>query len=84
VFGIVFIVFAGVAAFINYEINKILGAPTNYIAYNIIASMLPFLVAAVLSFAVAALSSQATKSATEKETEKQESETQASSEETPT
>jgi large-conductance mechanosensitive channel len=84
VFGIVFIVFAGVAAFINYEVNKILGAPANYIAYNIIGSMLPFLVAAVLSFAVAALSSQATKSAAEKETEKQESETQAASEETPT
>ena len=62
--------------------------PTSFIEYNVIASMLPFLVSAVLSFAVAALSSQAAKSAAEKETEKQESETQpkpqAASEETPT
>ena len=89
-FGIASIVFTGLAAYVNYQIIKLLypAAPTNFIEYNIIATMLPFLLAVVLSFAVAALSSQAAKSAAEKETEKQESETQpkpqAASEETPT
>jgi TRAP-type C4-dicarboxylate transport system permease small subunit len=89
VFGIIFIVFTVLSALMNYELNKVLyapGVPASLFYYNMIVAMLPFLLAAVLSFVVAALGSQATKSAAEKE--KQESETQpkpqAASEETPT
>ena len=71
------IVFVGLAAYVNYQVIKLLypGAPTNFIEYNIIAAILPFLLAVVLSFTVAALSSKATKSVAEKETETQKTET---------
>ena len=75
VFGIVFIVFTVLAAVINYELSKVLyeaAAPASLFTYSVLTAMLPFLVAAVFSFVVAALSSQAAKSADEKETEAQE------------
>jgi large-conductance mechanosensitive channel len=77
-FGIVSIVFVGLAAYINYQVTKLLypGAPMNFVEYNIIAAMLPFLLAVVLSFTVVAFSSQATKAVAEKETEPQKTETQ--------
>jgi large-conductance mechanosensitive channel len=77
--GIVFIVFTVLAGFINYQIDKLAytsAAPANFIDYTIFAAMLPFLVFAVLSFVVAALSSQAAKSAAEKEPEAQKTKTQ--------
>ena len=79
VFGIVFIVFTALAAVINYEFSKVLyesAAPASLFTYTILIAMLPFLVAAVLSFTVYALSSHAAKSEAEKETETQEKETQ--------
>jgi len=86
VFGIIFTVFTVLAAVINYELNKVLyvpGTPASLFEYNVLTAMLPFLLAAVLSFVVAALGSQAAKSAQEKETETQ-PKPQAASEETPT
>lgn len=77
--GIVFIVFTVLAGFINYEIDKLLyssAAPASFIDYTILAAMLPFLVFAVLSFVVVALSSRAIKSEAEKEPEAQEKEIQ--------
>ena len=85
--GIVFIVFTVLAGVINYELNKILGQveaiPTSYIETSILTAMLPFLVAAVLSFATAFLISRAIKSEAEKETETQPKK-DADLEETPT
>ena len=77
--GIVFIVFTVLAGFINYEIDKLAyssAAPASFIGYTIFAAMLPFLVFAVLSFVVVALSSRAIKSEAEKEPEAQEKEIQ--------
>ena len=50
-------------------------APASLFEYNILTAMLPFLLAAVLSFIVVALSSQEEKSSAEKETEIQKKET---------
>lgn len=77
--GIVFIVFAGLAALINYELNSVLytsAAPTSVFVYSILTTMLPFLLAAVISFLVVALSSQEEKSAAKKEPKTQKTETQ--------
>jgi large-conductance mechanosensitive channel len=79
VFGIVFAVFTVLAAVINYEFSKAAyepGAPASIFTYSYLAAMLPFLVAAVLSFTVYALSLHAAKSAAEKEPEAQEKQMQ--------
>ena len=47
-------------------------APASLFIYNVLIAMLPFLLAAVISFLVFALSSQEEKSANAKETETQE------------
>ena len=75
--GIVSIVFVALASYINYQTIKLLypGAPMNFVEYNIVGTMLPFLFAVVISFLVAAYSLQASKPATE-EMEPQVTETQ--------
>jgi hypothetical protein len=67
----VFIVFSGLTAYLTYQENKILGAPSNYNELSTIAAMLPTLLAAVISFTVAAFTMRAKKSEAEKETEPQ-------------
>jgi len=76
--GIAFIVFAGLAALTNYELNKIMytsEAPASLFVYNIFTSILPYLLGAVISFIVVALASHEETSATKKETEIQKEET---------
>ena len=58
VFGIVFVVFAAFAAFLEYEMwSYQYGnlAPSGFIQVTILTAMLPFLMLAVLSFVVSAL-----------------------------
>ena len=77
-FGVVFVVFAGLAALINYELNQVMytsAAPASLFEYSILTEMLPFLLAAVISFIVVVLSSKEAKAAAEKETEMQKKET---------
>jgi large-conductance mechanosensitive channel len=72
-------VFAGLAALINYEFNQVYytsAAPASLIEYSVFATMLPFLLAAVVLFAVAALSSREAKSAAKKEPKTQKTEAQ--------
>ena len=86
VFGVVFIVFAVIAGVINYQMDKLQYSsqvPMSFIDYSVIAAMLPFLVAAVISFVVVVLSPQDAKSAEEKEPETQTT-LETSTEETPT
>jgi hypothetical protein len=80
VFGIVFIVFSGLVAIINYELDTTLytsAAPAIFIGLSILIAMLPFIISAVLSFAMAAFISHTIKSKAGKETETQKTETQA-------
>ena len=77
VFGIVFIVFSGFAAIINYEIYTTLytsAAPVIFVVMSILSAMLPFLVSAILSFAVAVIISRTVKSEVEKAAEMRETE----------
>jgi hypothetical protein len=70
-------------AIINYELDATLytsAAPTLFIGLSILIAMLPYIVSAVLSFAVAAIISRTIKSKAEKETEIQKTETQAKQE----
>ncbi len=58
-FGIVFVVFAALAAFFEYEnLTYQYGsiAPVAFIQFSVLQTMLPFLMLAVLSFIVAAVS----------------------------
>ena len=85
VFGIIFAVFTVLAGVFNYELSKVLyaeGAPAGIFIYTALIAILPFLLIAVLSFAVAYLGSHAIKSAVEKEeeTEEQEKEIQKTEE----
>jgi preprotein translocase subunit SecG len=69
-FGITFIVFTILTAFINYQaltIQYTIFVPQDLIQVNTILSMLPYLLFAILSFIVAAVSSRV-----EKETHKNE------------
>jgi hypothetical protein len=85
--GIAFLVFAGLAALTNYELNKVMytsAAPASLFVYNIFTSILPYLLGAVISFVVVSLSSHEEASAAEKETEIQKEETkEAQKEPTP-
>jgi mannitol-specific phosphotransferase system IIBC component len=79
VFGLVLIVFTALAAFINYEFDRSYytsAAPAGITIYSILAAMLPFLLAAVFSFVVYALTLHAAKSVAEKEPEAQKKKTQ--------
>ena len=70
--GIAFLVFAGLAALTNFELNKVMytsAAPASLFVYNIFTSILPYLLGAVISFVVVTVSSQQEISAVEKETE---------------
>ena len=70
--GIVFIVFAGLAAVISYELYTTMyssAAPATFIAMSILTATLPFIVSAVLSFTVAILIARAIKTDVEKEKE---------------
>ena len=72
--GIVFIAFMVIAGYVNYKIDRLLyssSAPASFIDYTIFQAMLPFLVFAVLSFVVLALSLFSKKSEDKKETEPQ-------------
>ena len=63
-FGIVFIVFAIFAALISFEINSYQygsGAPAGFILVSALASMLGFLLFAVLSFVVARVTMRSAK-----------------------
>ncbi|MCW4017925.1 MAG: hypothetical protein NWF00_04500 [Candidatus Bathyarchaeota archaeon] len=56
-FGIVFVVFAALEAFVNYQAITMQSAytiPSGYLQVYILSAMLPFLLFAVLSFIVAA------------------------------
>jgi biotin transporter BioY len=67
------------AAVINYELDQVeylATVPASLIETSILTAMLPYLVAAILSFAVAFLISRAIKSEAEKEPETQEKETE--------
>jgi hypothetical protein len=57
-FGIIFVVFAAIAAFLEYEVLGYLYAmaPLPFVQYNMLSTMLPYLMLAVLSFIVAAAS----------------------------
>ena len=77
--GVVFMVFAGLAALMNYELNNLMhtsAAPASLFIYNSLIAMLPFLLAAVISFLVFAFSSKEQESAAEKKPKPQETETQ--------
>ena len=69
--GVLSIVFMSIAIVANYQINKMLyqGAPDNFIVYNLVAAMLPFLFVAILSFVIAFSNALKTKPADNKENE---------------
>ncbi len=72
--GIVFIIFAAIVAVLSYEIDLLQytsAAPVNFIRLSVVASMMPYLVSAVISFVVAFLTANAIKSADEKMMENQ-------------
>lgn len=77
--GIIFIIFSALSGIINYELDTVMylsTAPAKLIETSVLTAMLPFIVSAVLSFAVAVLISRARNLEAEKETETLETETQ--------
>ena len=82
-FGIVFVVFSGLAALINYEYSITYytsAVPAKIIEFGVLMAMLPYVVSAILSFAIAGIISRALNSGAEKETEIQKTEAQAKQE----
>ena len=78
--GIVFVVFSGLAALINYEYFTTYytsAAPVKLIEMGILMAMLPYVISAVISFAAAGLISRAMNSEAEKQTEMQKAEEEA-------
>ncbi len=68
-FGIIFVVFAAIAAFLEYQVLNYMystSAPLPFIQYNMLSTMLPYLMLAVLSFIVAAASRRHMKEPIEK------------------
>lgn len=57
VFGIIFVVFAAFAAFLNYQAVTMQAGliPEGYLQIYVLSEMLPYLLFAVLSFGVAAV-----------------------------
>lgn len=69
-FGIAFIVFAALAAFITYgqlTIQYESSIPAGYVQLSVLGAMVPFMLFAVLSLVVAGLSSRSAKEADEKD-----------------
>jgi hypothetical protein len=74
-FGVVFVVFTVLAAVTNYGYNTVVyssAAPASLFIYSILTAVLPYLLAAVISFLVFAFSLKEQESTAEKETETQE------------
>jgi hypothetical protein len=69
-FGITFIIFAILAAIINYEINTLeyTNAPTWFFQVNALSAMLVFLLLAVLSFIAAWITKRSAEKETSQET----------------
>ena len=70
VFGIIFIIFSAFAAIINYALETTIytsAAPALFFGMSVLTAMLPFIVSAVLSFAVANITSKIEKSVPEKQ-----------------
>jgi hypothetical protein len=67
-FGIIFIVFAALEAFVNYQAITIQQGfiPAGYLQVYVLNAMLPFLLFAVLSFVVAAVTMRSGKDYVEK------------------
>jgi TRAP-type C4-dicarboxylate transport system permease small subunit len=69
VFGVVFVVFAGLAALITYQIDKLEfnpNVPASFIQLGILMSALPFIAFAVVSFIAAGIIWKETKPKEEK------------------
>ena len=69
-FGIIFVIFSAFAAIINYELVTTMyssAVPALFIGMSLLTAMLPFIVSAVLSFAVANITSKIEKSVPEKQ-----------------
>ncbi|XES77367.1 MAG: hypothetical protein ACBZ72_00455 [Candidatus Bathyarchaeia archaeon] len=72
-FGIVFVAFAALTAFINFQAINIQAEiqrsilPSDYLQVYVLDSMLPFLLFAVLSFVVAAVTMRNARSETDEE-----------------
>ncbi|MGA2385735.1 MAG: hypothetical protein ABSG33_04295 [Candidatus Bathyarchaeia archaeon] len=67
-FGIVFIVFTGIAAVATYELDTVLylsTAPAKLVYMSVLTASLPFIVAGVISFVVAIVTSNAINSESE-------------------
>jgi hypothetical protein len=67
-FGIIFIIFAVYSAFTRYEnmmVSYISTPPASFIQVNVLEAMTPFLLSAVLSFAVAVIINRSQKDAAE-------------------
>ena len=69
-FGVIFVIFAALSAFITYEAISIQSSgfiPSDYLQVNILNAMLPYLLYAVLSFVVAGVTSRAARESAEEE-----------------
>lgn len=69
-FGIIFIIFSAFAAIINYELDTTMyssAAPALFIVMSLLTATLPYIVSAVLSFAVANITSKIEKPVPEKQ-----------------
>ena len=74
-FGVVFIVFAILTGIINYGYNHLIynaTAPSSLFIYSILIAILPYLLAAVISFVIYAFSSKTNEIETEKKIKQQE------------
>ena len=69
-----FAIFTVIVTVLNYKIDNLMyntsAVPANFILFSIIASIMPYLIATVLSFVVAGLVISAARSPDKKETEK--------------
>jgi hypothetical protein len=76
-FGVVFAFFTFLAAVTNYGYNNVIytsAAPVSLFIYSVLIAILPYLLAAVISFLVFAFSSKELESTVEKELKPQETE----------
>jgi hypothetical protein len=74
-FGVVFIVFTFLAGVTNYGYNHVVytsAAPASLFIYSVLIAVLPYLLAAVISFVVFAFSSKELEPIAEKEPKPQE------------
>jgi hypothetical protein len=75
IFGIIFVVFIAVVAIVSYEMTTMMylsPPPAAYIGLTIVTAVIPYIVAAVLSFTVAfATAAKASQPTEEKEPETQ-------------